>query len=85
MATQKLLRLAMQNPDDLVLSLEYTDSKGQRTERIVSPIRFLSQDRFLGLCLCRCEPRQFHLDRCSRLALKRAADYVMPVPMAVAS
>ncbi|MCA9190820.1 MAG: hypothetical protein KDB03_03620 [Planctomycetales bacterium] len=72
---------AMHNPDNLVLSLEYTDSKGQKTQRIVSPIRFLSADRFLGLCLCRCEPRQFQLSRCSNLKLCQAASYVMPVPM----
>lgn len=77
--TSHLLRTAMQRQDDLVISLVYVDSKGRKTKRIVSPIRFLSPDRFLGLCLCRCEPRQFHLDRCSELELKRAADYVMPV------
>lgn len=77
--TSHLLRTAMQRQDDLVISLVYVDSKGRKTKRIVSPIRFLSADRFLGLCLCRCEPRQFHLNRCSELELKRAADYVMPV------
>lgn len=76
---KQLLSAAMQRQDDVVLSLVYVDSKGQRTKRIVSPIRFLSGDRFLGLCLCRCEPRQFHIDRCSHVELKRAADYVMPV------
>ncbi|MCB1359561.1 MAG: hypothetical protein KDK53_24620, partial [Maritimibacter sp.] len=76
--SKKLLSTAMQCPDDLVLSLEYLDSKGQKTCRVVSPIRFLSQDRFLGLCLCRCEPRQFQIERCSNLQLKRASDYVMP-------
>jgi predicted DNA-binding transcriptional regulator YafY len=82
---KQLLRTAMQRQDDLVLSLVYVDSKGNRTTRVVSPIRFLSNDRFLGLCLCRCEPRQFHLDRCSNLELKQASDYVMPVPMSSAS
>lgn len=82
---KQLLSTAMQRQDDLVLSLVYVDSKGNRTTRVVSPIRFLSKDRFLGLCLCRCEPRQFHLDRCSNFELKRASDYVMPVPMNSAS
>lgn len=81
---QKLVSTAMQRPDDLVLQLEYVDSKGQRTVRVVSPIRFLSATRFLGLCLCRCEPRQFHLDRCSNMQLKLASEYVMPVEMAQA-
>ncbi len=79
-----ILNAAMQRPDDVVLSLVYVDSKGKKTARVVSPIRFLPGNRFLGLCLCRCEPRQFHIDRCSQLALKRASDFVMPVPMAAA-
>ncbi len=78
---QKFIAWAMQSPDDLVLQLEYVDSKGNKSLRIVSPIRFLSPGRFLALCLCRCEPRQFHVDRCSKLELKPAADYVMPVEM----
>lgn len=82
---KKLLNTAMQRSDDLVLQLEYVDSKGNKSVRIVSPIRYLSSGRFLGLCLCRCEPRQFHLDRCSNVQLKPAADYVMPVVMAQAS
>ncbi len=81
---QQLLNIAMQRPDDLVLTLEYVDSKGCKTKRVVSPIRFLSRDRFLGLCLSRCEPRQFYISRCSNGRLKPAADYVMPVPMASA-
>ena len=73
---------AMQAPDELVLKLEYLDAQGNQSVRIVSPIRFLAAGRFLALCLCRCEPRQFHLARCSKLELKSAADYVMPVALA---
>lgn len=75
------LRKAMQRPDDIVVELEYVDSKGVRTTRVVSPIRFMGTSRFLGMCLCRCEPRQFSLSRCSNITLRRAADYVMPVPI----
>jgi predicted DNA-binding transcriptional regulator YafY len=82
---QRSIQRAMWAPDDLVLQLEYIDSKGNKSVRIVSPIRFLSSGRFLALCLCRCEPRQFHLDRCSQIELKPAADYVMPVAMSQAS
>lgn len=81
---RNLLLKAMRNADDLVVRLEYLDSKGKRTSRVVSPIRFLSDGRFLGLCLCRCEPRQFHLSRCDKVELKAANDFVMPVPMTVA-
>ena len=80
-----VLNNAMRRQDDLVVELEYVDSKGQKTTRVVSPIRFLPGNRFLGLCLCRCEPRQFHLNRCSNFKLRRANDYGMPVPIAVAS
>lgn len=82
---KRLLSTAMHRSDELVITLDYLDSKGQVTRRVVSPIRFLSSGRFLALCLCRCEPRQFQLDRCSNLKLARAAEYVMPVEMQAAS
>jgi predicted DNA-binding transcriptional regulator YafY len=76
-----LLKKAMQNPDDFVIAFEYLDNEGIRTKRVVSPIRFLAENRFLALCLCREEPRQFHLDRCFQIELVRAQDVLMPVPM----
>ena len=82
---QRDLSLAMQAPDDLVVKLEYVDAKGNKSVRIVSPIRYLSAGRFLGLCLCRCEPRQFHLERCTNVELRPASEYVMPVAMTQAS
>ncbi len=75
------IRRAMQDPDAYVLELCYRDSRGATTRRIVSPIRFLSPCRFLALCLCREEPRQFHLARCSQVSLRPASDVIMPVPM----
>lgn len=75
------IRRAMQNPDDFVIELCYQDSKGISTHRTISPIRFLSADRFLALCLCREEPRQFYLDRCTNLSLKSAHEVIMPVEM----
>lgn len=81
MMRQKI-RKAMEDSDELVIEMDYCDSKGVTTRRIVSPIRFLASDRFLGLCLCREEPRQFYLARCSRLRLMPATDVLMPVPMA---
>ncbi|GIX00413.1 MAG: hypothetical protein KatS3mg111_3745 [Pirellulaceae bacterium] len=81
----RLLTRAMGAPEELVVELIYLDSKGTKTRRVVSPIRYLGKDRFLGLCLCRCEPRQFYLTRCLAARLRPAADFVMPVPMQVAS
>ncbi len=72
---------AMRQPDDLVVFFDYTDSKGMESRRVASPIRFLSQNRFLALCLCREEPRQFYLDRCRNVRLGLASDVLMPVPM----
>jgi predicted DNA-binding transcriptional regulator YafY len=85
MATTKIISAAMQCPDDLVVCLEYVDSKGVRTRRVVSPIRYVGRQEFLGLCLSRCEPRRFKLERCSAIKLARASDFVMPVEMQVAS
>jgi predicted DNA-binding transcriptional regulator YafY len=72
---------AMQNHDELVIEFNYLDSKGKRTRRVVSPIRFLPNGRFLGLCLSREEPRQFYLNRCQGVKLGRAENYLMPVAM----
>jgi predicted DNA-binding transcriptional regulator YafY len=79
---RQLIHRAMHQPDDLVIQFEYTDAKGVTTQRVVSPIRFLGRDRFLGLCLSREEPRQFYLERCANVRLAPAADFLMPVAMA---
>jgi len=76
-----ILHRAMHDSDRFVVELDYLDSKGIRTRRVVSPIRFLPGGRFLGFCLCREEPRQFHLTRCSNLSLQRAENYLMPLAM----
>lgn len=78
---RQVIRRAMEQPDDLVISLDYTDSKGNVSRRVVSPVRFLASNRFLALCLCREEPRQFHLASCRNVRLGRACDVVMPVPL----
>lgn len=75
------VRRAMHNPDDLVIELDYRDSKGRKTRRTVSPIRFVSENCFLALCLCREAPRQFCLERCGDVVLRAAHDVLMPVPM----
>ncbi len=77
----RLLRRAMANPDELVVEMEYSDSKGAVTRRTISPIRFVGSERVLALCLCREEPRQFYLNRCSGLRLLSADSVLMPVAM----
>ena len=81
--TRQVLRQALQNTDEWVIEFEYLDSKGIRSRRVVSPIRFVNGDRFLGLCLSREEPRQFYLIGCSSAQLRQAGDYLMPLPLLV--
>lgn len=79
---RQLICRAMHQPDDLVVTFEYCDAKGVTTRRVVSPIRFLGQDRFLALCLSREEPRQFYVERCQNVRLAPAASFLMPVEIA---
>lgn len=79
---RQLISRAMHQPEDLVVEFDYCDARGASTHRIVSPIRFLGQDRFRALCLSREEPRQFYLERCQNVRLAPAAEFLMPVPMA---
>lgn len=79
-----VLQRAMNDSDRFVVQLDYLDSKGIRTRRVVSPIRFLPGGRFLGFCLCREEPRQFQLTRCSNITLQRAENYLMPLAIGAA-
>ena len=76
-----LIQRAMYQSDDLVIVFDYVDSTGNASRRVVSPIRFVGEDRFLGLCLSREEPRQFHLSRCKNVRIGMAANFVMPVPL----
>ena len=71
----------MQDSDHYVVEMDYSDAKGKRTHRVVSPIRFMGSNRFLGLCLCREEPRQFQLSRCENIKLLAADQVLMPVVM----
>ena len=73
---------AMQDPDHWLVELSYHNAKGKETKRVVSPIRFFGQERFLALCLCAEACRQFRVDRCSQIRLVPAHEYVMPVPFA---
>lgn len=78
---RRMIWMAMHQPELLVIAMEYRDAKNIATQRIVSPIRWLDQQRFLALCLCREEPRQFYLTRCTDVRLVRASEVLMPVVM----
>jgi predicted DNA-binding transcriptional regulator YafY len=75
----QILRHAMFNSDKYVIEMDYDDAKGNRTRRVVSPIRFMGSYRFLGFCLCREEPRQFQLSRCKNIRLVPAEEVLMPM------
>lgn len=77
----RMLKQAMADSDNFVIEMEYDDAKGRRTKRIVSPIRFMGSYRFLGLCLCREQPRQFQLARCRNIRLIPAHQVSMPMPI----
>ena len=77
----RILRKAMQDSDNYVIEMDYADAKGNRTHRVVSPIRFMGSYRFLGLCLSREQPRQFQLSRCKNIRLIPACEVLMPVAM----
>lgn len=77
----RLLHRAMHDSDRFVIEMDYADAQGKNTHRVVSPIRFLGRDRFLGLCLCREEPRQFYTARCSGVRLVPAESVLMPIVM----
>jgi hypothetical protein len=79
--TNAMLQCVMQQSDDLVVVFDYCDSFGRVTRRVVSPIRFLDGDRFLGLCLSREAPRQFIRERCRNMKIAPASSFVMPVPL----
>ena len=67
--------------DNWVIEMTYTDSKGKRTRRVVSPIRVDTGKRFLAICLCRAQPQSFVFARCTDVRRVPAADYVMPTPI----
>ena len=70
---------AMMAPDSWVIAMDYVDRYSTPTHRIVSPIRWVGANSFLGLCLTRESPRTFYLSRCKNIRLKSANDIVAPI------
>ena len=85
MNVKSILRRAMHDSDHWVIEMDYVDTKGETSHRVVSPIRFVGSERFLALCLCREAPRQFYLSRCQNIRLVPAAEVLMPMPLQSAS
>lgn len=76
---KSIILRAMSDADQWALCIRYLDRENRPTKRYISPIRFVANDRFLALCLCREEPRQFYLDRCESVELVRASELMMPM------
>ena len=74
-----LLSIAMMFPDDLVVLFRYRDRHGKVTRRVVSPVRFVGRNCFVGLCLVRADYRQFRVDECRYMKVGFACDFMMPL------
>ncbi len=76
-----VLAKAMQAADDYVVSLDYLDSKGVLTRRIVSPIRFCRATASSRSVCAAKNHDSFISIACHNIKLCRASDFVMPVPV----
>lgn len=65
------------NADRYCVEIEYRDSAGVRTRRVVSPIR-VHKKVVLALCLCRELPRNFTIAGITAAKLVAANDVLMP-------
>jgi predicted DNA-binding transcriptional regulator YafY len=74
---------AMLASDDHVLEVRYTDRDGVVTQRTISPIKYVSDNAILALCLGRETPRRFDLNRMSSIKLVDAGNVLMPVEIKV--
>lgn len=73
-----LIDVALQAPDDFVLQIVYLDGSGNVTERVVSPIRYLTPTRLSVYCLGREAVRTLALCRIMRVRIGPAADVLAP-------
>lgn len=78
---KQLLARAIREAESIVVQVEYTDVNGVKTIRVISPIKFIGQDRVSALCLGREEPRTFVIARMSNAKSINASDVLMPVPI----
>lgn len=73
----------MRASDDFAVQIKYRDKKGTLTRRTVSPIKFVSQDQFSALCLCRENVRNFYFDKIEDAQLVHCSEVLMPVEIEV--
>lgn len=76
---KQIVSRCKQHPDRWLVRMVYRAEGGERSERLVSPVR-LSRDRssFLALCLTREDCRWFRFSRCIEPRIVDARLYCMP-------
>lgn len=80
---RRLIAKSMRDPDHWVIKIRYEDSKGEITDRHVSPIKWSSANSFLALCLSRESPRLFHQQNVHAVRLVPAHEVQMPSPIVI--
>lgn len=76
--SQALLNVAMEAPEQFVAAIKYLDSRGNVTERIVSPIRYLTPRLVSVYCLGREAPRSLRISGMLQVRLKITSDVLAP-------
>lgn len=76
--TRALLDVAMGAPEQYVCEIVYLDGSGNVTERVVSPIRYLTSRAVSVYCLGREEPRTLLLSRIMRTKIGLASEVLSP-------
>lgn len=76
--TYRMVLVAYNDPEQFVLQVTYLDSKGNVTDRVLSPTSFVDQDTIKAYCLGRLGVRTFKLDRIIRIRLRHASDVLAP-------
>ncbi|MCS7465829.1 WYL domain-containing protein [Stieleria sp. ICT_E10.1] len=75
------LSLVMRDPDHWVCRIIYQDRTGKRTARLVSPIRWTTENQnLLALCISREERRQFAIAGIQSVELVASSDVLMGSP-----
>ena len=77
---RRQIYVAMKNPDVYVLRIVYvTDSSV--TDRVVSPLKWKSENRFIALCLCKNAARCFIVQQITKSRLIQTHLVSVPHPI----
>lgn len=80
-----MIQIAMNEPDNLVLVMQYFDRNVNRlTLRTISPTKWDGHRKFYATCLSKQDVRSFILSNVRNLQFKHASQVAMPEPFKVA-